>query len=590
MLNEILDATQGMSVEDIVDNNYPLDVGVYFLIDDNFDIASAKAMRVEKNKKTNTYTFTFAGNVAANEKEELLKKFCCYDFYSLHTNANKSLDVISVNGSGLKLFRGNNDLSVLFKLEKPITSGNVVSAYSKLLKMDNLNIFSEEEMKEYDIIPYSDEETLSRAEKFSAIIDDAIVRTKEIMGIKDDSNKKPKGYVKVFLDRDISEYEQRLRMYWYLIGFPTSDICVKNGQKYTKPPVGFTLNKAKISLSAKGTRFENKVHHVTLKEAIDLLIKFNMLTIINEKQRTEAIKAQQKGWKPVELTAKIDNVKKEQINRHFLYGIKGTGGFNINDFLEEEQTPEMNEYGYQKVEKLLNGGTFYWVGENLVTVIVKKLFDAYITNDGWIINSKSFDCFNKSLFETYTPELKRYIYEGEYPTNFCAAIKNIIKLKMTKVEEVYLAKELLNLYLNIRKNIIKEEVNVSYFEKLKSLKDNFNGENPLSFETEEEFYYACGQTYNYAVSKAGGKKNMFLFNVIMTAKTPEAVRKSVKDIITRYNHAIDSNNRFFKAVVAAIMSYEPKEKILSDSSQNVLWAGCLEKCVYYTKKKENEEE
>ena len=76
----------------------------------------------------------------------------------------------------------------------------------------------------------------------------------------------------------------------------------------------------------------------------------------------------------------------------------------------------------------------------------------------------------------------------------------------------------------------------------------------------------------------------------MTAKTPEAVRKSVKDIITRYNHAIDSNNRFFKAVVAAIMSYEPKEKILSDSSQNVLWAGCLEKCVYYTKKKENEEE
>lgn len=133
-------------------------------------------------------------------------------------------------------------------------------------------------------------------------------------------------------------------------------------------------------------------------------------------------------------------------------------------------------------------------------------------------------------------------------------------------------------------NRMEETVKVMR-ENLKKHLDMYEQE--WTFENDEEYYYAVGQTINYflSLSKAA-KRPLSIVNSFLNAASDKIIKEKIVQMFQKYNYDIDSQKDVrFRNLFTHILKHEAVGKVQKDK----LTAGLLDNSIIYEPKAKNKE-
>ncbi len=117
-----------------------------------------------------------------------------------------------------------------------------------------------------------------------------------------------------------------------------------------------------------------------------------------------------------------------------------------------------------------------------------------------------------------------------------------------------------------------------------SIREKINQkEEYVSFQTDEEYYYATGQLIRYFISlNKSTKKVHSLFNPFLTIKKDEMLKEKLEGLFKKYNYTIETSSMRFNNIYSMVTHYVPEDT----DNHNYLIAGYISKNLIYEKKED----
>lgn len=377
-------------------------------------------------------------------------------------------------------------------------------------------------------------------------------------------------YIKIFADVEIDEYKRVQSIYWkdrifnkndfnveindFVYGLSNANISLSqdkpfNQHKTTKFLVPFRISQEDAIFTKK---FFDWLEYLNLKKTQIFEDKKYYVQRYMENQKDLGFKKEIKDYDY--LTIDIDKFDDSVYYKNYLKIVKNK---KIVDDIIIDTLGHLEEVVNEVFYNNLLIRNYY--GE------IKKLDKhfanfIYLTRDGMRNYFKKFD--------------ERAFYEiiNKYATQFV--------LEHLRKNRELSAKKSLNLKLSLQNH--KGE-NIMQIEQMqKDIKERLDTNNYENLK-EDEFFYLCGQTAKYLLSKSkSGKKDADMLEPFLRVKNVRKLKDEIKFTFFKYKHEIGLNQTSFNNAMSLITAYEGDETIDNDS----FLVGLLSKNIFYMKKEE----
>lgn len=549
--------------ESLISDSYILGEGTYIMIDDTGEIVE----RLEVNKNNDDKTGAYF-------------EFCQMDYLSRLVDMNKPVDP-------KKVIHSNNYLSFFIKKEN-ISNGKLneesIDTYYKFLWDPRLKYKEKEKRKMYELAE----------EKYGKSNEELIEKQKK--WIKDniftilDGEKGNKGYLKIFLKRDIEEYKKECEKYVVPNVYNNTEYNVEIDE------VTYGLPNDNMNLNSKKPYLENR----TRKNTVPYLISIDEVTL--QKKFFDYLYNNASEGKTNVYIGEGD-IKclsnDEDLNKRF-------SGY----FLRIKKGKELEVHDFDTIVDLNNEITGLFI-DTVITIDYTKFTSSMeygeikdIKNLKVMINNIF---FNKFLTSNYFSEPK------DIKLNDFRVKENLLKSRDAFFSWFYKgnATVIKQIFDNVSKELIKNAIANEYMTKAKeqfnlrcgvmeyfkggekmadvlsgiadNLREKINKTQTDKIESDKEYYFAVGQISSYLLSLNKSSKKMHsLINPILNCKSDEKLKGEIEKLFKKYNYAIEKRNKRFNNLKAMVLGYVPENKV----DDNILVAGYLYSNLIYESNKE----
>lgn len=609
-LIDIFKAQYNVKGEKLITDNYTLSDGIYIMVNTDGNIKYEK----EFDKK----------NSQPIEFEELVSR----DYLSKYLESNKSIEKS-------KLIHSNNYMSFFMKKETLN-----LDEFAKKKKKANIKEFILECTDDYFNVLENPRNKYSKKKEALRLYEEIEVQLglpniekvnfcrnwiKENIFEIGENLKDYKGYLKIFFDFPIEDYEKESNRYIIPNIYNSNDYNTEfNGEIFGLPNNNMGMNSKKPYLANK-TR-NNDMPYLINKEDVLLQKKFYdyLYNLANNGVNNVYFDITNKTIKPLykdEETKRHKENPEKHLRAYYLRIQKGKEvelhDFDIiTDYNTEIADLEIkeeiiNENIRVKSELLKNGNktikSIYsleqlvdriyfnkFLMNNYFTPIKElKLNDAKVleqmavTRDAWFsfIYKGNVNQI-KSMFEKSSMELiknsiaNNYVVKAFEQFILREAILDYFKLNKDRGSSDLNGGKRMGDFIRLINDRLREKINI----REKDIREH--GATQAVIESDEEYYFAVGQfiSYLFSLSNANTKKQS-LINPFLNCKSDERLKQLLERLYKKYNHAIEGNYGRASSLNRMIVGYTPnKDKVKTD----ILIAGYLYSSLIYEKSREND--
>ncbi len=435
-----------------------------------------------------------------------------------------------------------------------------------------------------------------------------------------------KGYLKIFFDFPIEEYEKESNRYIIPNIYNSNDYNTEfNGEILGLPNNNMGMNSKKPYLANK-TR-KNNMPYLINKEDVLLQKKFYdyLYNLVNNGVNNVYFDITNKIIKPLykDEETKRHKEKVEKGLRAYYLRIQKGKEVEIHDFdiitnynteitgleIKEEI---VNENIRVKSKLLENGGKKVTSIYSLEKLVDRIYFNKFLVNN-YFTPIKDLKINDSKVLEQMALTKDAwfsFIYKGNvnqiksmFKKSSMELIKNsIANGYVVKAFEQFVLREAILDYFELNKdrkvsNIdggrrmgdfikpindkLRQKINI----KEKDIRENRVTQGVI--ESDEEYYFAVGQfiSYLFSLSKANTKKQS-LINPFLNCKSDKRLKELLERLYKKYNHAIEGNYGRASSLNRMIIGYIPNE---SKVKNDILIAGYLYSSLIYEDSKDNKE-
>ncbi|MEQ8198741.1 MAG: type I-B CRISPR-associated protein Cas8b/Csh1, partial [Clostridiaceae bacterium] len=405
-----------------------------------------------------------------------------------------------------------------------------------------------------------------------------------------DGEKGNKGYLKIFLKRDIEEYKKECEKYVVPNVYNNTEYNVEIDE------VTYGLPNDNMNLNSKKPYLENR----TRKNTVPYLISIDEVTL--QKKFFDYLYNNASEGKTNVYIGEGD-IKclsnDEDLNKRF-------SGY----FLRIKKGKELEVHDFDTIVDLNNEITGLFI-DTVITIDYTKFTSSMeygeikdIKNLKVMINNIF---FNKFLTSNYFSEPK------DIKLNDFRVKENLLKSRDAFFSWFYKgnATVIKQIFDNVSKELIKNAIANEYMTKAKeqfnlrcgvmeyfkggekmadvlsgiadNLREKINKTQTDKIESDKEYYFAVGQISSYLLSLNKSSKKMHsLINPILNCKSDEKLKGEIEKLFKKYNYAIEKRNKRFNNLKAMVLGYVPENKV----DDNILVAGYLYSNLIYESNKE----
>ncbi|MGH2611441.1 MAG: hypothetical protein ACRDFB_00150 [Rhabdochlamydiaceae bacterium] len=309
--------------------------------------------------------------------------------------------------------------------------------------------------------------------------------------------------------------------------------------------------------------------------------------------------------KPDEINEEIKyikyNLKKDENTFAFIFDeLKIRQNKNLFDFYLFVKSNDYFFFDYITSYKWEIGNYMDFFEKEKEFPITRQKFGMKISN---ILNQKWINYFDvitgkdnqqTSLIYSIRQKLFDFVYRNRN-TLTSNDLRNIVLFRIEKEirnnsVDHKSCKEALNLFFN--KNLLLQttvDKNEVILNRVKLAKDIILSDNPEKFEiqNEEEWAYFTGQLAYYLVSLSKSKnKNYGLLEPFTNKSTTNLVKITIEQMIERYRHEINLNNKRFRSLATKVLSYKTDRSFMD--LKIPFYVGTFDDNVIYSKQEEKE--
>lgn len=610
-LIDIFNVQYNAKGEKLITDNYTLADGTYIMVNTDGNIKYQK----EFDKKVNQII----------EFEEFITR----DYLSKYLESNKSIEKS-------KLIHSNNYMSFFIKKETLN-----LEEFAKKKKKANIKEFILECIDDYFNVLENPKNKYSKKKE-------ALKLYKEIeeqLGLSNvekvnycrnwikenifqigENLKDYKGYLKIFFDFPIEEYEKESNRYIIPNIYNSNDYNTEfNGEILGLPNNNMGMNSKKPYLANK-TR-KNNMPYLINKEDVLIQKKFYdyLYNLVNNGVNNVYFDITNKIIKPLykDEETKRHKEKVEKGLRAYYLRIQKGKEVEIHDFdiitnynteitALEIKEEIVNENIRVKSKLLENGGKKITSIYSLEKLVDRIYFNKFLVNN-YFTPIKDLKINDSKVLEQMALTKDAwfsFIYKGNvnqiksmFKKSSMELIKNsIANGYVVKAFEQFVLREAILDYFELNKdrkvsNIdggrrmgdfikpindkLRQKINI----KEKDIRENRVTQGVI--ESDEEYYFAVGQfiSYLFSLSKANTKKQS-LINPFLNCKSDKRLKELLERLYKKYNHAIEGNYGRASSLNRMIIGYIPKE---SKVKTDILIAGYLYSSLIYEDSKDNKE-
>ena len=565
----------------VLDNYVPKD-GTYILItikSDTFVIG--EAVKIFYDRKN---------NVLEGESNIHYKDLQKLDYYSKLVEMNKPID-------SKKIIHSNNYLSFFVKKESLVTKKltlDIMASYYEILKSPFLKYNKKAKTKEiYQHI----ENEIGQPD---IVLIERIKKWMEEEFFDLDIDMTAKDYLKIFFVLEEKEktrelYQKEGRRYLLPNIYNNNDFnIIIDGKIHGVPNDNMGMNTKKTYLEHKNRKIKEP-YFLDLEEVLlqgkffDYLMGKASIGYVNVYIDT--------------VEDKIIFLKANELSRSFKNGIfirikKGTEveihNFDIIAGYEYNLEPTFKLKEIIKIpDKEMNRfkeGYFKKTNLEELQCLVDEVFfgkmlsSNYFTDSGKISINDSVLKFNLLLARE---KLFNWFYKGN-KVGIDVLLRNVsLELIKNTIENEYYVKAMHQ--VNLRLSLIDYFDENSRMEEImidtrNSLRIHLDCQEDWKFESEREYYYAMGQLIAYYVSKINSQnKPQSLLNPFLTAKSNDVMKRRLRNLHKKVNHAFDSSGLRVNKLIEKVMEYCPNHATVD---QDILIAAYVASPLIYQKKEE----
>ena len=610
-LIDIFNVQYNAKGEKLITDNYTLADGTYIMVNTDGNIKYQK----EFDKKVSQII----------EFEEFITR----DYLSKYLESNKSIEKS-------KLIHSNNYMSFFIKKETLN-----LEEFAKKKKKANIKEFILECIDDYFNVlenPKNKHSKKKEALKLYKEIEEQLGLAnvekvnycrnwiKENIFQIGENLKDYKGYLKIFFDFPIEEYEKESNRYIIPNIYNSNDYNTEfNGEILGLPNNNMGMNSKKPYLANK-TR-KNNMPYLINKEDVLLQKKFYdyLYNLVNNGVNNVYFDITNKIIKPLykDEETKRHKEKVEKGLRAYYLRIQKGKEVEIHDFdiitnynteitgleIKEEI---VNENIRVKSKLLENGGKKVTSIYSLEKLVDRIYFNKFLVNN-YFTPIKDLKINDSKVLEQMALTKDAwfsFIYKGNvnqiksmFKKSSMELIKNsIANGYVVKAFEQFVLREAILDYFELNKdrkvsNIdggrrmgdfikpindkLRQKINI----KEKDIRENRVTQGVI--ESDEEYYFAVGQfiSYLFSLSKANTKKQS-LINPFLNCKSDKRLKELLERLYKKYNHAIEGNYGRASSLNRMIIGYIPNE---SKVKNDILIAGYLYSSLIYEDSKDNKE-
>ncbi len=541
------------------------------LITDDYVLKPGQYLLIGKDSTKKIY---ISGNRKKLEEERmnpLYRKFSILDYNSSLLTMNKAID-------SSKQIHSNNFYSFFFKIEsKDKLTNEIIESYYNTLKNPYLKYTKSLQKQMY----MSVEEKLGqvdteRVDKIERYIKENIETIIEECNID-------KGYVKIFFDVPIEEYEMEGNRYFFSNIYNVVDYnTVIDGELYGIPGVNLGCNADKPNLKFRG----KSPFLLSLEDAL------------MQKKLSDYLSNQASNQK-YNIYISEDDIKaysnKDEIDMHFegIYlRVQKVKELEIIDYslisnfepilknlkIKDYINRDIKNYTFkeQQIEKL----------KHLELLIDQTYFNRFLINSYFSEPKKLSNTIMKQALINNRESLFTWFYKGD-STRFKQSYKDFT------LELIYNAIENNNIIgaierFNVRVSLTKYfgGVVVDYYQLKDQLLNRIEIDKEFRFENDEEYSFGVGQLASYLTSQSQASEKTFSLGMpIIKARYKDIIDTELKRLMHKYGYKIYENNKKFNYLYVAILSYNP-----NNVDQNAVLAGYMMNNIIFNKKENTSKE
>jgi len=535
-------------------DNYALKDGLYIKIKDEsieYFIKSSRKVKMD-GKSITEHDFKDISGIMQSKDYEWFKS---RDYYSNVIDTGKSYDAPK------KTIHNNNYLTLFMKIENFL---NVEFSYlraklfKKVLNFKEFDSKNEKKILEnfcHLIKPLSrKKDIVKKMRELERILPQIQEFAKEY---------NPKEYIRIFFEKGKDIYKSESAIYLAL--------KLYNDNKYSIEVDGniLGLSNYNMGLNSKKPFLEQKTKKlstpfmVSTTMALEVKLFFDWLAL--QPYKTDLFKNMfvnkfsDNGKAIINdfdyLPVKIEEFKDSILVKNFLQ-IKEKTDFEIKELFTLETI--VDEVFYNK--QLKNN---YFRDDLKVSDFVSKKLQQLIFETKYAM---------VNYFKKYN-EKEFYQVIKKYGTDFV--------IEHLRQNRDYRAKESLNLKFSLLQYKGEAVMDIKEVQKKVITKLETSDYSDLS---SEEFFYLCGQTAKYLLTKSkSGKKDADMLEPFLRAKSVKKLKDEIKFTFFKYKHEIGLNQTKFNNALSLITAYEKDDVFNSDS----FLVGVLSQNLFYMKKEEN---
>lgn len=610
-LIDIFNVQYNAKGEKLITDNYTLADGTYIMVNTDGNIKYQK----EFDKKVSQII----------EFEEFITR----DYLSKYLESNKSIEKS-------KLIHSNNYMSFFIKKETLN-----LEEFAKKKKKANIKEFILECIDDYFNVlenPKNKHSKKKEALKLYKEIEEQLGLAnvekvnycrnwiKENIFQIGENLKDYKGYLKIFFDFPIEEYEKESNRYIIpniynsndyntefngeILGLPNNNMGMNSKKPYLanktrKNNMPYLINKEDVLLQKKFYDYlYNLVNNGVNNVYFDITNKIIKLLYKDEETKRHKEKVE-KGLRAYYL--RIQKGKEVEIHDFDIitnYNTEITG-LEIKEEIVNENIrvkSKLLENGGKKVtsiyslEKLVDRIYFnkFLVNNYFTPIKDLKINDSKVleqmalTKDAWFsfIYKGNINQI-KSMFKKSSMELIKNSIANGYVVK--AFEQFVLREAILDYFELNKDREVSNIDGGRRMGDFIKPINDKLRQKI-NIKEKDIRENRVTqgvIESDEEYYFAVGQfiSYLFSLSKANTKKQS-LINPFLNCKSDKRLKELLERLYKKYNHAIEGNYGRASSLNRMIIGYIPNE---SKVKTDILIAGYLYSSLIYEDSKDNKE-
>lgn len=522
--------------DELITDDYILKTGEYILIGDN----NIQKMIISGNKK----------KLEEEQIDPLYNKFCKLDYNSSLLTMNKSIDKT-------KQIHSNNFYSFFFKIEnKDKLTKEVIDGYYKILKNPYLKYTKPLQKQMYKSVEEKlgtvDIEKLEKLESYIKENIDTIINECSI----------GKGYVKIFFDEPISEYEREGNRYFLSNIYNVVDYnTLIDEELYGIPGFNLGCNSDKPNLKHRGSapfllsledalmqkkladflsnQAANQKYNVYIGEHIDEG-KYDIKAYSNKEEVASSFTG---------VYLRVQKIKELEIIDYSIISNFNPilKSFDIKDYIVRD----MGKYQFtqQKVRKL----------KDLETIIDKNFFNSFLVNSYFSDPKKLNNPKIKQALISNREALFDWFYKGDSTRVKGSYEKFTIDLIYNSIENSneIAAIERFNLRMSLKKYFGGSIVNL--YELKEELLNRLDKTTEFSFFNDDEYCMGVGQLAAYLTQQSQASEKTFSLGMpVLKAKNRNIVNTELKRLFEKYGYRISQSNKRFNNLFVAILDYRPK--------------------------------